>query len=219
MEFIVHDLQDKQVGTVDIASAVILDEPNQQLVYELLKVQQTRKCRTASTKTRAEVRGGGRKPWKQKGTGRARAGSLRSPLFVGGGVIFGPRPHLISIDMPKRARKKALCSALSLKKDELKVIDSFPAMTSPKTTEALKLVDDFKFNDKKLLLIIEQHTIDGLNIMKSFSNIPKCKIIHWQNLNIHDLVNAEAIIIEKDILKKIEAWLITYTSKKGAANV
>lgn len=216
MKLDLYNRENKKIGDLDISEDVILEEPNSGLVHQLLLLQHTRPFRKASTKTKGEVRGGGAKPWKQKGTGRARAGSIRSPLWRGGGVTFGPRPHVNSVDMPKRARLKALCSALTLKKEDLKIIDSFPQWTEPKTKEAVSFLKSFDATEKKVLLILDQNSEESKVICKSFSNLPKCRIIHWENLNVHDLFNAEFAITDQVIMKNIEAWLVTRKDRKGS---
>lgn len=210
------NIQNKQVGDIEISDDVILAEPNAHLVHQLLLLQHTRPFRNALTKTKGEVRGGGAKPWKQKGTGRARAGSIRSPLWKGGGVTFGPRFHEITVKMPRRSRQKALCSALSLKKDQLIVLDAFPNLSQPKTKEALSTIENLSATGKKLLVIIDQTKDNYSNFHKSILNLPKSRVIHWQNLNVHDLVNAEVIITDKDLIKNIEGWLISWKERKGS---
>jgi large subunit ribosomal protein L4 len=204
----------KKVGELEISDEVLVKEPNLHLAHQLLLLQHTRPFRNALTKTKGEVRGGGAKPWKQKGTGRARAGSTRSPLWRGGGVTFGPRFHQITVKMPKRARLKALCSALSAKTDQLVVLDSLPVLAQPKTKEALALINTFAEN-KKVLVIIDQNNEDFDALYKSLSNLPKCRVIHWQNLNVHDLFNSEVTITDQIILKNIEGWLIKHKLRKG----
>ncbi len=218
MKFDVIDLKNKKVEDLEISSDVIFEEVGlieKDLVHRLLMLQHTRPSRTASTKTRSEVRGGGAKPWRQKGTGRARAGSLRSPLFAGGGVIFGPKPHKITISMPKRARKKALCSLLSLKVKEIKILNEYPKFTEPKTAKAKELLEDLNITGEKILFILDQHNEADFNLLKSLKNIEKCKVIHWQNLNPHDALNANVIIFDKNLIKNTESWLLTRLERKG----
>src|SRR5262249_10901189 len=130
------NLKGKSVGEVTLNDAVFGVEPNADLLYDAL-VRQLANARagTAKAKTRSEVAGGGRKPWRQKGTGRARAGSTRSPLWAGGGVIFGPKPRDYSLSMPKKMRQQALKSALSARKDALVVVKDFSELKEPKTKQ------------------------------------------------------------------------------------
>lgn len=215
MKFELVDEKNEKTGqTLHISDDVILSEPNEGLVHQLLMLQHKRPFRNAHTKTRREVRGGGKKPWRQKGTGRARAGSLRSPLFVGGGIAMGPRAHSIKKSMPQKARRKALCSVLSMQVEMLYVLESFSALEKPKTSEAVKLISSFAEN-QKTLVIMDQHNPDNANLWMSLGNISKVKALHWENLNPHDLLNSEVILIDKDSLQKIESWLITYKNRKG----
>lgn len=210
MKLDVVNIENKKIGDFEISEDVLLKDPSVHLVHELLLLQHTRPARLASTKTKSEVRGGGAKPWKQKGTGRARAGSIRSPLWKGGGVIFGPKYHEIRQPrMPRRARLKALCAALSLKQDQLIILDSLPVMTTPKTKEGASLVKAFTKEPKKILIILDQTLDSSKNLMKSVSNLEKCRVIDWHNLNVHDLFNSELTITDQAIMKNIEAWLLT----------
>ncbi len=181
-------------------------KPNEHLVHTLLKLQLTRPTRTANTKTRAEVRGGGAKPWKQKGTGRARAGSIRSPLWRKGGVTFGPRTHQISFTMPRKARRSALRSALALRKDYFRVMSAFPSIAVPQTKQAVAVITQLGLSGKKILLLVDP--TEHANLSKSFQNIQKVKVISWQNLNPHDILNCDFILADKKIINSIQAWLL-----------
>ncbi|MDX1919709.1 MAG: 50S ribosomal protein L4 [Candidatus Caenarcaniphilales bacterium] len=211
------DKQNKSIGEIEVSDDVFLEEPNKHLVHELLLMQQTRPVRLASCKTRAEVRGGGAKPWKQKGTGRARAGSLRSPLFRGGGVSFGPKFKINVTKMPKRSRLKALCSAITLQKDQLFVLDEFPGFKQPKTKDAEAFLGKFNNEGKKVLIILDQEAQEGL--FKSVGNIEKCRAIHWQNLNVFDLFNSDITLVDQQSLKKIEDWLSNWKLRKGSKDL
>lgn len=216
MKFELVDKTNKELNKqVEISDQVILAEPNEGLVHQLLMLQHTRKKRTANTKTRAQVRGGGRKPWKQKGTGRARAGSLRSPLFAGGGVIFGPQTHVISKSMPKKARRKALASALTLKQAELIILDAMPQFSEPNTAQASEFMGAFQQAGEKVLVLADQHEEANANLFLSLNNLEKVKVLHWQNLNPHDLMNSDKILCDEVTIKRIEGWLNTY--KRGEA--
>lgn len=146
---------------------------------------------TADTRTRAETRGGGVKPWRQKGTGRARAGSIRSPLWVGGGTVFGPSPRNYSFSLPKKARKVALRSILSdkLKEGQLRVVDKF-GMEKPKTKEAIEILDNLKAGDKVTVVLTEEEE----TIEKSFRNIPGVKTIYLPEVNSFDLIDNDTLI-------------------------
>jgi large subunit ribosomal protein L4 len=145
---------------------------------------------SAATKTRAQVRGGGRKPWRQKGTGRARAGSNRSPLWRKGGVTFGPSPRSYSISLPKKAKRNALKSALSLKLNEkqLFILDAID-FKEPKTKEGVKFLKGLKLDSA---LVVDNHT--NKNMFLSLRNIPKVKAIDFNNLNVYDVLNFQSLV-------------------------
>jgi large subunit ribosomal protein L4 len=159
---------------------------------------------THSTKTRGMVRGGGRKPWKQKGTGRARSGSTRSPIWVGGGTVFGPAPRSYSFSMPRKQRRLAIKCALSSKvqSGELVVLDSL-SIEQPKTKTVVKMMKDFSV-DKKALIITAD--IDE-NVEKSSRNIPGVKAINTLGLNVFDILNNNKLFITKDAISRIEEVL------------
>ncbi len=158
---------------------------------------------TACTKTRAEVRGGGRKPWRQKGTGRARAGSIRSPLWRGGGVTFGPKPRSYETKMNRKERRLALTTALMSRTSDLVVIEEFgDRLERPKTKELLAAISRWGANttDKVLLIIPERHE----TVYLSARNVPRVKLILADQLNIYDLINANKIIATASALEKIQ---------------
>lgn len=160
---------------------------------------------THATKTRGMVRGGGRKPWKQKGTGRARAGSVRSPLWVGGGTVFGPAPRSHAKDMPRKARRLAIRCALSAKVAEgaLVVVDNL-TFDAPKTKDAVALLNGFEAVDKKALIITDG---ENENVEKSSRNIEKVKALSNDCLNVYDILNAEKVLLAKDAVARIEEVL------------
>lgn len=166
------------------------------LMYEANKRQGN-----ACTKTKGEVAGGGKKPWVQKHTGRARAGSIRSPLWKGGGVSFGPKPRDYSYSIPKKARKQALFSALisKIRDDELVVVDDF-GLENPKTKKMIEILKVFQANDKSCLIVI-----GGENevVWKSARNIPHVKVMRSCELNAYEVLKPEKILIMKDALKNI----------------
>ncbi len=157
---------------------------------------------TASTKTRSEVRGGGRKPWPQKGTGRARAGSIRSPLFRGGGVIFGPKPRDYSIKVPKKVKRLALSSVLSSKAKEKKVLvlDEFK-MDTPKTKKAVEILNNLRLSDRKITLVI---TEGEENLALSFRNLPTVNIVYTDELNAYYALDNDTILFTKRALEKLQ---------------
>jgi len=158
---------------------------------------------TASTKTRAEVRGGGRKPWRQKGTGRARAGSIRSPLWRGGGVIFGPKPRDYEIKMNRKERRLALRTALSSRSEDLIVVADFAEqLARPKTKELMAAIARWGVEPKaKVLLILPERTE---TIYLSARNIANLKLISATQLNVYDLLNADKILTTASALEKIQ---------------
>ena len=157
----------------------------------------------ASTKTKSEVRGGGRKPWRQKGTGRARAGSLRSPLFVGGGVIFGPKPRLVTRKINKKERRLALLSALSLKKNQIEFIEEnkLSNFTAIKTKEIINLISNFNFlPSSKILLILSK---PNKNFWLSSKNLKNIEVTTASCLNLKQLLNAKHIVLSEQSLDVI----------------
>ena len=158
---------------------------------------------TASTKTRAEVRGGGRKPWRQKGTGRARAGSIRSPLWRGGGVIFGPKPRDFSTKMNRKERRLALRTAFSSRLEDTIVVENFASeLERPKTKEVISALQRWGVEpDAKVLLILKEVS-DNVNL--STRNIATVKLIKATNLNVVDILHANKIVVTKDALEQIQ---------------
>ena len=156
---------------------------------------------SACAKTRAEVRGGGRKPWKQKGTGRARAGSLRSPLFAGGGVSFGPKPRDYSFSMPQKARQLALKSALSARNEQLVVVKDL-AIAEPKTKLMMSVLDSLKVAGK-ILIIADVKAAENNNLALAARNIPSVKLLLPSNLNVKDLLEADNVIITEAAVNEI----------------
>jgi large subunit ribosomal protein L4 len=178
---------------------VLLHLLHQTVVMQL----NNRRAGTASTKTKGFVSGGGKKPWRQKGTGRARAGSIRSPLWVGGGTTFGPRPRDYSYRLPKKARKQALLSALSAKNRDGKIIvlDKWE-LAEPKTKLMRKVLDDLKVTSA--LIIIAQ---SDERVERSARNLPAVKVLRVEGLNVYDLLRHEHLILTEGSLRLIEERL------------
>jgi large subunit ribosomal protein L4 len=171
------------------------------LIYEAVQNYRSNQRRgTASTKTRADVRGGGRKPWRQKGTGRARAGSTRSPLWRSGGITFGPKPRDYSYAMPKKARKNAIKSAVAVKlaENQVVVVDSIK-FEEPKTKSGAAFLKDLKL-DSALIIDSQENT----NLHLSFRNIPKVKTADWKLVNIYDVLNHKWLVFTE---KAFESFL------------
>ena len=203
----VYDITGNATGEeIDLNDSVFAVEMNEAVVHQAVVMQMASwRHGTAATKTRAMVRGGGRKPWRQKGTGRARAGSIRSPLWVGGGVTFGPQPRSYKKAMPRKARRLAIRCALSAKlsSGEMVVVDGM-TFAAPKTKDAIKLLSGFDAGTQKALLIT-----NGMdeNVEKSTRNIPGVKALSNSFLNVYDLLNAQKVLLAKDAVAKIEEVL------------
>jgi large subunit ribosomal protein L4 len=164
------------------------------LLYEsVINFRANQRQGTAATKTRGEVRGGGRKPWRQKGTGRARAGSIRSPLWKGGGTSFGPQPRDYSYSMPKKAKKSAMKSALSMKlaEEHLLVVDGLK-LKEPKTKEAIAIIQNLKLDSA---LFVDDR--ENKNLFLSTRNIPKVKTVHTAQINVYDVLNYKWLVLTK----------------------
>lgn len=170
------------------------------LLYEaVISHRANKRAGTASTKTRAEVRGGGRKPWRQKGTGRARAGSIRSPLWRKGGITFGPKPRSFSYNMPKRAKRNALKSALSAKFEEkLMIILDELKIKEPKTKEGVKLLESFNLDSA---LIVDSR--ENRNLFLSLHNIPKVKTVDHTEVNTYDILNHKWLVFTQSAFESL----------------
>ena len=201
----VFDIKNKKVATVELNDAVFGAEVNEAIVYDVVKMQlAARRSGTASTKTRHDVRGGGKKPWRQKGTGRARAGTTRSPIWRGGRIVFGPHPRDFSFSVPKKVRKKALISVLSMKckEDKMMILRDFP-MEKISTREFKSVVDLFGF--KKALFVIDS---ENLVLLKSSRNLKNVKMIRSEGINVYDILNHEHLVLLEPSVKKIEGALL-----------
>lgn len=203
----VFNLTGEKTGEeIELMDYVFAAEMNEAVVHQAVVMQQANaRLGTHATKTRGLVRGGGRKPWKQKGTGRARAGAIRSPLWVGGGTVFGPQPRSHAKSMPRKARRLALRCALSAKvaAGELIVVEGL-TFAEPKTKNVVTFLQGFEVSGKKALLITE-----GLdeNVERSSRNIPKVKALSNNFLNVFDLLHHDRVFLAKDAIAKIEEVL------------
>ena len=201
----VFDIEKKKVSQVDLNDAVFGAEVNEAIIYDVVKMQlASRRSGTASTKTRSDVSGGGKKPWRQKGTGRARAGTTRSPIWRGGGIVFGPHPRDYSYSIPKKVRKKAIISALSMKfKDnKMLILKDFPMEKI--STRIFKGVFDL-FSLKKALFVLDDN---NEVLLKSSRNIKNVKMIRSEGINVYDILNHEYLILLEPSVKKIEGALL-----------
>ena len=199
---------------IDLADDIFGIEPNDHAIYLSVKSYLANQRQgTHKAKERSEVRGGGRKPFKQKGRGGARAGTIRSPLWVGGGTIFGPRPRSYRQDLPKKVKGLARKSALSYKvKDEqLMVVEDFN-FDEPKTKELIKILEALKVQGKKVLILTKGNLTD---VYKSGKNIPKIKILEAEKASTYDIVNNQMMIIQKSAVEDI---VNTFRAKIEAVN-
>lgn len=194
-----------QVGDIELADSVFGIKPNESVLHDAVVMQQAAERRgTHKVKGRSEVRGGGRKPWRQKGTGRARQGSIRSPQWVGGGTVFGPTPRSYGYKLPKKVRRLALKSALSSKvlASEIIVLDEL-VLSAPKTKEIATILNNLKVDRKALIVDTEYND----NIALSSRNIPGVKFVSATGINVLDLLNHNKVIITKEAVAKIEEVL------------
>ena len=198
----VYDMSGKLVGEIELSEAVFGIEPNQSVVHDVVKNHLANKRQgTQSALTRAEVSGGGRKPWRQKGTGRARQGSTRAPQWTHGGIVFAPKPRDYSYTLNKKTRRLALKSVLSAKASEqsIVVIDEIK-MDAPKTKEFAAFLNAVGVAGKALVVT----AAPDANVVKSGRNIPGCEITFANLINVYDIVNATKLVVDKAALAKIE---------------
>ena len=194
-----------QIGEIELNAAVFGVEPNEDVIFDAVIMQRASlRQGTHAVKNRSAVRGGGRKPWRQKGTGRARQGSIRSPQWVGGGTVFGPTPRSYSYKLPKKVRRLALQSVLSQKvlEGKLVVVDEL-SFAAPSTKEFKSVLNNLKV-DAKTLLVLE-----GTNANAYFSarNLANVKVIDEGNVNVLDVVNYDTLVITKAALSTVEEVL------------
>ena len=197
-----YDIKGSQVGEVELNDSVFGVEVNTHVMYEAVKnYLANQRQGTQSAKTRADVRGGGRKPWRQKGTGRARQGSTRSPQWKGGGVVFAPKPRDYSYSIPKKVKRLALKSALSSKvqDQEIIVVDSL-VLEQAKTKEMVKVLQSLKANKKTLIVIPERDEA----VVRAAANIPGVKTAYVNTINVYDILNCDSFLITKEAVNKVE---------------
>lgn len=199
----VVDTSRNKVAQIDVSDDIFNAPVREHLFYDVVRMQlASRRSGTAATKTRSAVSGGGKKPWKQKGTGRARAGSSRSPLWRGGGTIFGPMPRSYEYAVPKKVRKLALRSALSMKRKENKmlIVDKLE-LKEIKTAAFVNLLKQLGLSN---VLIVAQ---ENNNLEKSARNVPQVKVLRPEGLNVYDVLRYENIIITQPCVEKIQGRL------------
>ncbi|WP_321566280.1 50S ribosomal protein L4 [Clostridioides difficile] len=198
----VLNVSGQNVGEIELSDSIFGVEVNGHVLYEVVKNQLANKRQgTQSAKTRAEVRGGGRKPWKQKGTGRARQGSTRSVQWVGGGVAFAPKPRSYKYTLPKKVRRLAMKSALSSKVQNSEVIVLGALnMDAPKTKEFAQILNNINAAKKALVVIADKND----NVIKSARNIEGVQTALVNTMNVYDILKYDSFIITTDAVKKVE---------------
>ena len=201
-----YNIAGEAAGEFELNDSVFGVAYNEAVIHQAVVRQMSNERRgTHATKTRGLVRGGGKKPWKQKGTGRARVGSIRSPLWVGGGTVFGPTPRSYAKAMPRKARQLAVKSALSekLRADELVILDQIE-FDAPKTKQVVKMLDAFKADGKALIV---KRKKKAANTILSARNLPGVKALTADGINIYDLVHYTKLFMTKSAVEKIEEVL------------
>ncbi|GBF77034.1 50S ribosomal protein L4 [Paenibacillus sp. 598K] len=201
----VYNVSGSQVGDIELAEAIFGIQPNTHVMHSAVVLQQAAERQgTHKTKGRSEVRGGGRKPWKQKGTGRARQGSIRSPQWVGGGTVFGPTPRSYGFKLPKKVRRLAIKSALSSKVigNEIIVLDQL-ALSQPKTKEFKGILGSLKVARKALVVTANYED----NVALSARNIPGVKFLTVEGINVLDVLAHDQLIITKEAVEKVQEVL------------
>ena len=200
----VHDVNRASITQVEVNEDIFEKKVNESIYYEVIKMQMANARKgTACTKGRSDVRGGGAKPWRQKGTGRARAGTSRSPIWKGGGIVFGPKPRDYSMNVPKKIKKQALCGAISQKRADgnLTILDKIE-LNEIKTAKIAEILNKL---DLKSVLIIEE---GNKNLVLSAKNIPGVKILSPEGLNLYDILYYKDLVITQPCLGKIQRRLL-----------
>ena len=198
----VYDINGKKVSDVELNEKVFGIEPNENIVHSaLVNYLANQRQGTQSTKTRAEVSGGGRKPWRQKGTGRARQGSIRAPQWIKGGIALGPKPRSYSYRINKKEKQLAIRSLLSAKvlDNELTVVDKLE-VEEAKTKVMAKALTDLKVEGKTLIILADRND----NVLRSSRNIEGVKTIELNTINVFDLLNCNKLVLPLDTVKKLE---------------
>ncbi len=204
---IVYNQAGANVKELELNAAVFGIEPHQQSVFDVVMMQRASwRQGTHDTKNRREVAGGGRKPWRQKGTGRARQGSIRSPQWRGGGIVFGPTPRSYSIRLNRKVRRLALKSVLSEKVNEQKllVLDGFN-FEAPKTKDFVKVLEALKITSTALLVVADDE--DAFNAYLSVRNLPNCVMITAESLSVYDVLAFDKLVMTEAAVKQVEEVL------------
>ena len=198
----VYNISGEQVSEMELSENIFGAKINEHVLYEVVKNQLANKRQgTQSAKTRSEVRGGGRKPWKQKGTGRARHGTIRSPLWAGGGVAFAPKPRDYSYTVPKKIKRLAMKSALSAKvaSNEMIILDDL-SLDAPKTKDMVNILNNLGVKRKALIVMFEKDEM----VIKSANNIPGVVTALTNTINVYDILKYDNFIITKAAVEKVE---------------
>lgn len=204
MELTVYKIDGKSSSKkAELNDAIFGIEPNETVLYEdVRRILANRRQGTAKTKERGEVRGGGRKAYKQKGTGMARRGSMRSPLLVGGGTVFGPKPRTYTVKLTKKAKRLARKSALSLKASEeaIRVVEDF-TFEEPKTRQVTDLLNALELNGKKVMIVT---AAADKNVLLSARNIPGVSVIEGNKPNTYDIMNVDVVLIQEGAIEMLQ---------------
>jgi large subunit ribosomal protein L4 len=202
----VYNIENEKISEITLSEAVFGASVNESLIHDVVRMQLAARRRgTAATKGRSDVSGGGKKPWRQKGTGRARAGTTRSPLWKGGGTVFGPQPRSYAFRMPKKMRRLALISALSMKFQEAQMIILRDIPMEEIKTKRFQFVLD-RLGLKKALFVIDQASPI---LEKSSRNIKDVKMIRSEGINVYDLLKYDRVVLLEPSVKKIEEALLS----------
>ncbi|NLI12145.1 50S ribosomal protein L4 [Pelotomaculum propionicicum] len=196
-----YNINGEQVGEVTLKEEIFGVEVHEPVLHDAVIMQLAgRRLGTHDTKTRSEVSGGGRKPWRQKGTGRARHGTIRSPIWRGGGIVFGPHPRKYGYNLPRKVRRLALKSALSSKVNtgDILVLDELK-LEQPKTSDMAKILNNLKVGDALLVTADKDETVE-----KSARNIPNIKPLTAEGLNVYDILSYDKLVITKDAVVRVE---------------
>ena len=220
----IRNLENKEIGDIELSDDVFNVELNEPLIHEAVKnYLANRRQGTHATKTRGDVRGGGKKPWKQKGTGRARVASIRSPLWRGGGRVHGPQPKDWGYKMPKKMRRGAIRSALSerLREGNLIVIDDF-SIANPKTKDFINIMNSLGLvENKKQTKTLIVDSLDNNNLILSSRNVQKTKVTNGYGVNVYDIIYHEKILVSKSAIEELNELLDPNreynSSEQGAA--
>lgn len=206
-QLVKYDTTGSEIGNIELSDEIFNEAINEPIVHKVVTAQLSTKRRgTASTKTRSEVRGGGRKPWRQKGTGRARHGSIRSPLWVGGGVTFGPKPKSHAKKASKKEKRLAMRSILSdkLREESLIILDQLN-FSEIKTKQMVELLDNLKLSEEKVLFVLPDK---DQNIYLSARNIPDVDTLVLDALNAYDLLDNDYIVLPEKAVREVEEVLV-----------